>query len=180
LLDFRLVDPDNRAAVDYVLRRRQLAQLGALAHGPARAIADAVPSWFAAAGDSRAKLWVTYRLLHFRAAHRELLATGEYHPVSVTGPRADHVIAFARRHGDDWAIAVAGRLFASLGLAPGALPLGKSVWKETALDVSFLSRSATITNELTRENCILEGGRLMVADAFRIFPAALLHCAPGG
>ncbi len=107
------------------------------------------------------------------------MAAGEYHPVTVTGPRADHVIAFARREGDAWAIAIAGRLFASLRLAPGALPVGKAVWKETLVDLSFLPPDVKVANVLTRESCLLENGRLPMADAFRIFPAALLHCEPG-
>ena len=119
LLELRLVDPDNRAAVNYDVRRTQLAQLEALARGPASKVTDAIPSWFAASGDSTAKLWLTYRLLHYRTAHGEILANGAYRPVTVTGARADHVVAFARHHGNACAIAIAGRLFASLGLAPG-------------------------------------------------------------
>ena len=180
LLELRLVDPDNRAAVNYDLRRTQLAQLEALARGPASAVTDAIPSWFAASGDSTAKLWLTYRLLRYRAAHSEILATGDYWPVTATGARADHVVAFARRHGDACAIAIAGRLFASLGLAPGVLPLNKPVWGDTTLDVGFLPPHATVTNVLTRESFTVRDGRVAMADAFRRFPAALLHYAGGG
>ncbi len=179
LLDLRLVDPDNRAAVDYVLRRGYLARLEALVHGPARDVADAIPSWFAAPGDSPAKLWITYRLLRYRAAHRPLMATGEYLPLTVTGPRANHVVAFARRQGDTWSVAIAGRLFASLGLAFGALPVGKAVWEGTLVDLSMLPADIKLANILTREACVLENGRLPMAVAFRIFPAALLHCERG-
>jgi (1->4)-alpha-D-glucan 1-alpha-D-glucosylmutase len=179
LLDLRLVDPDNRVAVDYALRRTKLAQLATLAEGPAAALTDAFSSWFTTPGDGRAKLWITCRLLRYRAAHPGILATGDYLPVTAMGARAGNVIAFARRHGDGCAIAVAGRLFASLGLASGALPLGKHAWGDSALDVAFLPRDVTVVNVLTREAVVVRDGRIAMADAFRLFPGALLHCAPG-
>jgi (1->4)-alpha-D-glucan 1-alpha-D-glucosylmutase len=100
--------------------------------------------------------------------------------VRATGLRADHVVAFARRHADAGAIAVAGRLFASLGLAPDALPLGEAVWGDTALDIGFLPPDTTVTNVLTGEALIVRDGRVPMALAFRQFPGALLHYAPGG
>ncbi len=178
-LELRLVDPDNRAAVDYAQRRKELARLEALARGPAAAVSSAIPSWFASGG-STAKLWLTFRLLRYRAAHRDILLGGDYGPVSATGERAGHAISFARRHGDACAIAVAGRRFAGLGLPTGTLPLGRPAWGDTALDVGFLPPHAVLTNVLTRETVTLQGGRLLMADAFRQFPGALLHYAPGG
>ncbi|HEV8554529.1 MAG TPA: malto-oligosyltrehalose synthase [Casimicrobiaceae bacterium] len=180
LFDLRLVDPDNRVAVDYDVRRARLAELVSLAGGATAVLADAIPSWFATPGDGRAKLWITFRLLRFREAHREILATGDYLPVRATGQRADHVVAFARRHADAGAIAVAGRLFASLGLAPGALPQGEAAWGDTALDIGFLPPDTTVTNVLTGEALIVRDGRVPMALAFRQFPGALLHYAPGG
>ena len=46
--------------------------------------------------DERLKLLVTQRLLDFRRAHAELFTQGAYRPLDARGPRADHVVAFAR------------------------------------------------------------------------------------
>jgi (1->4)-alpha-D-glucan 1-alpha-D-glucosylmutase len=147
-----------------------------LADGPATALADAFPSWLTTPGDGRAKLWITCRLLGYRAAHAEILAAGDYLPVTAMGARGGHVVAFARRHGDTCAIAVAGRMFASLGLSSGAMPVGKQAWGDSALDVAFLPRDVTVVNVLTREALSVRDGRIAMADAFRLFPGAFLHC----
>ena len=178
LLDLRLVDPDNRSAVDYELRRTLLAELHELAGASANKWGVAIASWFSTPGDSRAKLWLTYRLLNFRATHSELMADGEYVPVNVAGNRAQHIVAFARRHQDSVAIAVAGRLFASLGLAPGVLPVGEAPWGDTELDVGFLLPDGSLNNVLTGETLTLRGGRIRLAECFARFPAALLHYTP--
>ncbi|MFO1324405.1 MAG: malto-oligosyltrehalose synthase [Burkholderiales bacterium] len=178
LVELRLVDPDNRCAVDYRLRREFLAQIEELARGPATALARAIPAWFAAPEPAIAKLWLTYRMLQHRAMHPELLATGDYLPLRTTGPRAEHVVAFARRHRDSCAIVVAGRLFASLGLEPGTLPLGRATWGDTAVDAGFLPARATVTNVLTGQCVEVREGRLAMADAFDRFPGSLLHFAP--
>ena len=77
-------------------------------------------------------------------------------------------------------IVVAGRLYASLGLETGVLPVGDAAWRETALDVGFMPPHATVTNVLTRESFAVRDGRVAMANAFRRFPAALLHYAAGG
>jgi (1->4)-alpha-D-glucan 1-alpha-D-glucosylmutase len=174
LVDLRLVDPDNRGAVDYAERRARLAEFETLAEASADAIAAEIPGWFAP-GDSRAKLWIIYRLLRFRALHRALLATSDYLPVTAAGARADHVVAFARRHDGQGLIAVAGRLFASLGLEPPALPLGEAVWGDTELDLGFVPSGAPLTNILTGEVLNARAGRMPLACAFRHFPGAVLH-----
>jgi (1->4)-alpha-D-glucan 1-alpha-D-glucosylmutase len=91
LWDFSLVDPDNRRPVDWGRRRAALREAGAAA--------------FTELGiektDGRCKLFITRRLLELRQCHPELFAAGEYLPLEVTGaPGADHLCAFARRHGE--------------------------------------------------------------------------------
>jgi (1->4)-alpha-D-glucan 1-alpha-D-glucosylmutase len=106
LWQLTLVDPDNRRPVDYRrrrallenLRRREsedrIALIRDLAANPTR---------------DEMKLFVTYKALEFRKAHRELFARGEYLPLEVSGGRAAHVCAFARRLGDQWVVVVAPR-----------------------------------------------------------------------
>ena len=178
LFDPRLVDPDNRAAIDYELRRGCLAQLDTLARTSGPALTDAMASWFDPADPGRAKLWITMRLLRFRAEHPAILVAGDYLPVTATGMRADNVVAFARRAGDHGAIAVAGRLFASLGVAADTLPLGETAWGDTALDLSVIPPGSAVTNVLTAEVIDVGAGTVPMARLFQHFPSALLHYAP--
>jgi len=174
LVDLRLVDPDNRVAVDYVVRRAVLEEFDALAGAGADQIARAIAGWFAA-GDGRAKMWVMHRLLRFRAVHRELMTTQDYLPVHVAGARADHVVAFARRLDNHGIIAVAGRLFASLGLDTGTLPVGEEAWADTMLDLGFVPAGARLANVLTGEVLDARVRSLPLAEVFRHFPGAVLH-----
>jgi (1->4)-alpha-D-glucan 1-alpha-D-glucosylmutase len=179
LLALRLVDPDNRVRVDYATRQRHLAKLEVLARGSAEELGKIIPTWFAGTADGVAKMWITYRLLRYRGAYAEPMATGDYLPLQVRGKRSDHVVAFARRQGGACAIAVAGRLFATMGLGAGALPVGPGAWGDTAIEVGFLPPGTGVVNILTHEALAIRGGRIAMADLFRVFPGALLHCVPG-
>ncbi|WP_174297142.1 malto-oligosyltrehalose synthase [Sphingomonas bacterium] len=109
LVDFSLVDPDNRRPVDYRRRRALLV----------------------AGGDD--KLDLIARLLALRRADPALFAQGGYRPLTATGARAGHVIAFERR--------LAGRtlrLVAALRCAAPLLGQGTPVpprawWGDTAV-----------------------------------------------
>ena len=109
---FNLVDPDNRRPVDYAHRAALLADLERRAETePLESIAADLMNHL---HDGRAKLYVIWRVLQLRAAHRALFDHGEYVPLAVGGARADHVCAFMRRHDATTAIVVAGRWFARL------------------------------------------------------------------
>lgn len=69
---------------------------------------------------------------------------------------------------------VAGRLFASLGVEPGALPVGAAVWGDTAADLAFVPPGTPLASVLTGETFSCEDGRLPLARAFARFPGALL------
>ena len=91
LWDFSLVDPDNRRPVDWEQRRALLRKAGA----------EAFTGLGSNAQDGSCKLFIVHRLLELRRRHPELFAAGEYIPLEVTGaPSADHLCAFARRHGE--------------------------------------------------------------------------------
>ncbi len=167
-LTLRLVDPDNRAPVDFAALRAALAELQALA---ARLDGDPQPlrELFAC---GLAKLWVTWRCLTLRRERPALFERGEYVPLAVSGAKSAHVVAFARRLGDEVALVIAGRLFAGLGAAVGELPLGETVWADTAVDLSPLGAPRPMLERLsgaTREI----GATLPLAAAWNGFPGAL-------
>ena len=182
IFDLSLVDPDNRRPVDYARRQALLEELEALAAGPAATLPAGVRAFFAAPCDGRAKLWLMWRALQFRREHNDLFLKGGYHPVAVSGARSRHAVAYARRLGDSGIVVAAGRLFASMGLEPGTLPVGKPAWDDTVLGLAFLPAGTRLMNVLTGESLETDASRrLPLSRVMTHFPGVLLaYGAPAG
>jgi (1->4)-alpha-D-glucan 1-alpha-D-glucosylmutase len=124
-----LVDPDNRRPVDFEQRQRILSQV----------LAGERPVLTSALDDlGAAKLLVTQVALTLRRTQPERFAS--YRPVEVTGPAADHLLAFDR----GGAITVATRLPAALttaGWGDTALVLPDGTWADllTGREVSSMT-----------------------------------------
>ena len=175
IFDLSLVDPDNRRPVNYARRRALLDELGRIAAGSAEELARGVRAFFESLHDGRAKLWLVWRALQFRRERDELFLKGDYYPIAASGERSGHLAAYARRLGDNGIVVAAGRLFASMGLAPGTLPVGESAWGDTMLDLSFLPERTPLVNVLTGESVATDASRhLRLSQAMADFPAALL------
>jgi (1->4)-alpha-D-glucan 1-alpha-D-glucosylmutase len=106
LWDFSMVDPDNRAPVDFALRERLLAQCQS---GLREDRAGSLRHWLESWPDGRIKLAVTQTLLQARAERAELFAAGDYQPLAVTGTAAEEVCAFARSHAGQSLICIVAR-----------------------------------------------------------------------
>ncbi len=171
LWDFSLVDPDNRRPVDYAQRRNLLAELDGIGTDEVRFLLDA---W----QDGRPKLHLTRRALALRRESPDLFEKGEYIPLEVSGPRADHLVAFARRHEDRIAITVAPRLYTRLTNVSGALLPGPDVWADTRIHLPEEVAETELHNVLTGETVAAEGDHagpfLSVSDVLLSFPVALL------
>jgi len=168
LWDFSLVDPDNRRPIDYELRSRLLDQLQTSMPQPA----ELLENWT----DGRIKLWLTHATLAFRRDHPALFLDGEYLPLDVNGPNAAHLVAFARRHEDEWAIVVAPRLYATLaasaGLAIGDAPVG-DVWKGTT--VTLPEGAPKEWSQVIATGCVsAANGTLDIAAVLNGLPIAML------
>jgi (1->4)-alpha-D-glucan 1-alpha-D-glucosylmutase len=112
LWDLRLVDPDNRQPVDFSKRMAALEKLeptdvGATPQG-ARAL---VANW----QNGSAKLWLIRQTLLFRREHAALFAEGDFLPAEVRGPNATKVLAFFRRHQNEWSLTLVPRWLAEIG-----------------------------------------------------------------
>jgi (1->4)-alpha-D-glucan 1-alpha-D-glucosylmutase len=119
--DFSLVDPDNRRPVDFATRAATLSAEGLAVDG-----FDATKQALIAA------------LLKLRAELPDLFAHGDYRPLPVRGRRADHVIAFARRHGRCTLVAVVPRCCAA-ALAQATYASPRDWWQDTAVDLQGIS-----------------------------------------
>jgi (1->4)-alpha-D-glucan 1-alpha-D-glucosylmutase len=176
--DYSLVDPDNRRPVDYTARERMLEALARLPkHSSPGAAVQAIAQ---SALDGRAKMWVLWRALELRRERPDVFRLGHYVPLHAHGSQANHVVAFMRRHASGTAVTIAGRLWMKLGCEAEALPLGKRVWGDTAIDAGPLT--GELSNVLTGEKLTVEDGKIGLAAAFSRFPGALLvpSSSPGG
>ena len=126
LWDFSLVDPDNRRPVDYTRRRDLLGQV----KRPDVSAAEL----FASKDDGRIKLLLTHRALLARRDNPGLFTAGSYEPVSATGPFAEHLFAFVRRHEGKAALVVAPRLLTAISPAADKPPVG-AAWRDTTLSL---------------------------------------------
>jgi (1->4)-alpha-D-glucan 1-alpha-D-glucosylmutase len=181
LWDFSLVDPDNRRPVDYGVRRRLLADL---ADDPAER-ARMARELAADPADPRCKLFLHVSVLELRRREPELFERGEYLPLKVTGRRAPHLCAFARRLEGKLALVLAPRLYLKLMGAgslddesPRRIPPA-DVWADTVVHVPS-SAGAPLRGVLDGTE-VAQTGRdgllpLGAAVALQSFPVALLTC----
>jgi (1->4)-alpha-D-glucan 1-alpha-D-glucosylmutase len=102
--DLSLVDPDNRRPVDFAGCAAVLASMDA-------------PDWESLVQNwpnGHLKLAWTRHLLKLRTELADVFAHGDYHPLEVSGPHREHVIAFARRRGRNAAIMAVAKSFAAM------------------------------------------------------------------
>jgi (1->4)-alpha-D-glucan 1-alpha-D-glucosylmutase len=101
--DYSLVDPDNRRPVDF----KQCVF----------ALASGETNWATLASqwqDGRIKFALTRDLLGLQRKFADLLRSGSYEPLEVTGRHAAHVIAFTRTLRREQVVVAIGRHFAPL------------------------------------------------------------------
>lgn len=169
LLEFSLVDPDNRRPVDFRLRRVLLDELRQRDNDDSL-FEELVRDW----PDARAKLWTTWKALQWRQAHRDLSKRGGYTPLEGKGEHGRHIVAFARTLENDLAITAVPRF--GLTLTEGELqaPMGDR-WGDTTVFLPGNAADIYLRNVLTGERLrVGADGSLRAADIFRKFPGALL------
>jgi (1->4)-alpha-D-glucan 1-alpha-D-glucosylmutase len=164
LWSFSLVDPDNRRAVDWELRRGLLANLG---DDPDIAALVGSPE------DGRIKLFLYQRLLRLRRARPGLFLRGGYEEVRAEGSRARHVIAYLRREGGEALLTVVPRLPRLLTVDPLIPPIG-AVWGDTVLVLPPDFAGGAWRSQLHEATLHPEGGRLRLALLLDSLPVAVL------
>ncbi|MDB5947805.1 MAG: malto-oligosyltrehalose synthase, partial [Ramlibacter sp.] len=129
--NFSLVDPDNRRKVAFAGLAAQLQQLQPLY----------AQSWPAASHwrelldtlhDGRLKQLLTWRLLHLRQAHQQLMRLGSYLPLSAEGDAAPHLVAFGRAREGDTMLVIASRMTCTLCDSDASRWSG-DLWRNTQL-----------------------------------------------
>ncbi len=154
--DLSLVDPDNRRPVDFDMRRGALAE----AAPDWRRLAEAWP-------DGRIKLVLTRELLRVRRDYADLFQHGTYEPLAVTGPHADHVVAFARALKRRRIVVAIGRHFGPLADGGRRWPSG---WDGALAPQSMGAHEFLVGGERGRR-----ARTLSLAELFRDLPLAVLR-----
>jgi (1->4)-alpha-D-glucan 1-alpha-D-glucosylmutase len=177
LWDFSLVDPDNRRAVDYDLRRGMLEEI----HGRLREIdraevaADLLREW----RDGRIKLYVTHAALALRGTRTGLFSDGRYVPLSAEGEHAGRMVAFGRvqDEDEDAAVVAVPRLMAGMARDGGGVPLG-AAWGDTRVAVGGAIPAGSYRDVLTGAAVdVANGGAtaLQASELFQTLPVAILE-----
>lgn len=132
--------------------------------------------------DGRIKLYLTWCALQWRRRWREVFRDGDYLPLAIAGRDAEHVCAYARRHGERIAITVVPRLLARHrgDAAADVSPTG--AWADTRIELPAEWGGQPWFNTLTGETLAPAGPppALAVAALLAHFPVALLVCDHGG
>jgi (1->4)-alpha-D-glucan 1-alpha-D-glucosylmutase len=165
LWDFSLVDPDNRRPVDFDERARFLTALKR-STPDVRALASSLC-------DGRLKLFTSWRGLSARRRHAELYTRGEYVGLTVSGARAEQVVAFARLQAPAAAIVAVGRFFTRFA-ATG--PVGERAWTDTRIAVPAALPAGRYRDVLTDAELSIEPETtLPLGSLFTELPAVMLE-----
>jgi (1->4)-alpha-D-glucan 1-alpha-D-glucosylmutase len=158
--DLSFVDPDNRRAVDFRARASALAGVGS--H----------PDWNALAAQwetGKIKLALTHSLLAIRREFADVFVHGDYHPLQVTGPHSDEIIAFARMSGRTAVVVIAARLLGRATDGGRRWPSPAS-WKATVSTGYFSTLRSLLAQQLDASRPTLD-----VSSLFDGVPVAVLH-----
>ena len=145
--DLSMVDPDNRRAVDYVARYKSLVE-----------IRDRELSNLQLDLPVGTKLQLTYRLLQFRKAHRELFAEGTYQPLTISSTGNMQILAYARRYRQQWLVVIVPFCNRDLNLekSSGNIPLGEiELTLPRALEQAEMEIKNVLTDKATSFDSIL-------------------------
>jgi (1->4)-alpha-D-glucan 1-alpha-D-glucosylmutase len=173
LWDLRLVDPDNRGPVDFTLRARLLEGIEKNIQPKDGGFAqELLQNW----QDGRVKLYLTSKLLNLRRQNRPLFLDGSFLPIEVTGKRAKNLLAYARRHGNQWSLTVVPRFLAQ-AKAPMSWGQMAGFWRDTSILLPATSPASwqnVLSVQSIQSRPDRKGRSLLAEDLLKLFPVACL------
>jgi malto-oligosyltrehalose synthase/4-alpha-glucanotransferase len=96
LWDLSMVDPDNRRAVNYEVRKAYLDRTDKVS----------LSELWGTRFNGHIKSWLLQRLLTLRNEFKEVFENGGYLPITISGKHADDALAFARVHQENWLVII--------------------------------------------------------------------------
>ncbi|MFO7814051.1 MAG: hypothetical protein R6V21_13885, partial [Pelovirga sp.] len=118
------------------------------------------------------KQFIIYQVLSFRHRSSLLFQDGDYLPLEVSGPGKEHVIAYARRLNNSYAITVAPRHLAGWLPDGTKLPMGKSVWQQTYLGLPVSGQFGW--QDILSGTCLPGEAKIAIGTILQKFPVSLL------
>ncbi|MBU1862321.1 MAG: malto-oligosyltrehalose synthase [Candidatus Omnitrophica bacterium] len=168
LWDLSLVDPDNRRAVDFQLRKKYLDYIARMIP---KNILTLIKELLDTKEDGRVKLFLIHRIVHARKKYEKLFQNGSYVPLTAEGECKDSVVAFARNYEKQWAIIVIPRFLSKI-VKEGEFPLGEFVWKNTRI-VLPENMPGTMIDVVTSQK-VETRNTISIGNALKYFPVSLL------
>jgi (1->4)-alpha-D-glucan 1-alpha-D-glucosylmutase len=178
LLNFSLVDPDNRRSVDFSYRRTMLDELQKLATQTTQHRSAGVSTLCDTLEDGRAKLLIIQSALALRARWPDVFQQGKYLQLAIKGEHAAHLCAYARVDDERAVITVVPRFFVQLLGDLDNLPIGEKVWGNTTVDIPSHRHdkqyTCAFTGKVLKPHQRLSGWCLPVTQVLAEFPVGLI------
>jgi (1->4)-alpha-D-glucan 1-alpha-D-glucosylmutase len=178
LWDFRLVDPDNRAPVDF---ERRIAMLEQLERDEAADAAALIPNMLEHWHDGRIKLFLLQKAIRYRRKNAALFREGEFLPLETQGEYRQHVVCFMRQRNGDQVLVVVPRWHSQP--ASSTIGEGQRDWRNTEVMLppnssvrwwSLLSGHEAMAQQGGHSSA---GPAIKVADLFEGLPVAAFRPA---
>jgi len=163
--DLSFVDPDNRRQVDFDMRQKWQRKL----ERAKRRGVDAIAEWWKERYSGLLKYGITERLAQLRLSHKALFQ-GNYVPLAATGKQRKHVLAFARRQGNEWLLVIVPLHMRQsvISYADGEEPID---WGNTLIQ---LPKEAPLRWQNVFIDAVYEtGGAVQLNDALRQLPVGV-------
>jgi (1->4)-alpha-D-glucan 1-alpha-D-glucosylmutase len=174
LWDLRLVDPDNRGAIDFARRETALKEIES---SEGTHIKEALRGFVEHWQDGKIKLYLIRKALRFRRDHGDLFHEGEFVPLQVAGCHSENVIAFLRRTPSASTLVVLPRWLCRIADKSGSLP-ARIDWCDTHIVLPPPSprnwKSILAPTELASQDR-QTGACLMLNDLLNDFPVAFFQ-----
>jgi len=164
LWDLSLVDPDNRRPVDFNRRAEILEEVSKNGN-------EKIQELWRKRYSAEIKLWLTHELLQLRTGSQELFEKGAYTPLTVKGKYKDNILAFARRHKDEWIITAVPLHIAEI-CEEQECEAASIDWRKTRI---CLPPSAPAEwKDSFRNTSGKTSGEIMISDIFQTVPFAVI------
>ena len=174
LWDLRLVDPDNRGAIDFARRETALKEIES---SEGTDIKEARRGFVEHWQDGKIKLYLIRKALRFRRDNGDLFHEGEFVPLQVAGCHSENVIAFLRRTPSASTLVVLPRWLCRIADKSGSLP-ARIDWCDTHIVLPPPSsrnwKSILAPTELASQDR-QTGACLMLNDLLNDFPVAFFQ-----
>lgn len=174
LLEFDLVDPDNRRAVDYE-RREQVFELLSRESTDTHDLPGHARNLLSTCNGNAAKMFVMWKTLTFRRQQPAAFQRGSYMPLIAQGAMAENVVAFSRQNEGCTIVVAVPRLCSKLMGETHDSLCDDAIWKDTYLEIP--SANVSCYHNLFTGECLplkLDSSRIRISDLFRNFPVAVL------